>query len=86
MDELMLDGNAIGGLLGEVFAVDVTAAGCRCGGCGARAELGAARVYAHGMGAVARCSACGSILMRAVRGSDRVWLDLSGLSYLELRL
>jgi Family of unknown function (DUF6510) len=86
MEELVLDGNAIGGLLGEVFAVDVTAAGSRCSGCGARAEVGGLRVYVHAMGAVVRCPGCGGVLMRAVRGSDRVWLDLSGVSYLELRL
>ena len=87
MEELVLDGNAIGGLLGEVFAVDVTAAGSRCSGCGARAEVGALRVYVHAMGAVVRCPDCDGVLMRAVRGSgDRVWLDLSGVSYLELRL
>ena len=87
MEELVLDGNAIGGLLGEVFAVDVTAAGSRCSGCGARAEVGALRVYVHAMGAVVRCPGCDGVLMRAVRGSgDRVWLDLSGVSYLELRL
>jgi Family of unknown function (DUF6510) len=87
MEELVLDGNAIGGLLGEVFAVDVTAAGSRCSGCGARAEVGALRAYVHAMGAVVRCPGCDGVLMRAVRGSgDRVWLDLSGVSYLELRL
>jgi hypothetical protein len=86
MEELVLDGNAIGGLLGEVFAVDVTAAASRCACCGTRAELGAARVYVHAMGAVARCPGCDSIILRAVRGTDRIWLDLSGLSYIELRL
>jgi len=30
-----LDGNAMAGALGEVFAVDVTAAVGRCDGCGA---------------------------------------------------
>ena len=31
-DDLRLDGNAAAGLLGEIFAVDLTAARCRCGG------------------------------------------------------
>ena len=40
-----LDGNAAGGLLRELFALDVTAAEIVCGGCGAVAEIGAVRAY-----------------------------------------
>ena len=70
MEELVLDGNAIGGLLGEVFAVDVTAAGSRCSGCGARAEVGALRAYVHAMGAVVRCPGCDGVLMNtAIAGA-----------------
>jgi hypothetical protein len=74
MEELVLDGNAIGGLLGEVFAVDVTAAGSRCSGCGARAEVGGLRVYVHAMGAVVRCPAaavfsCGPSVAATASGS-----------------
>ena len=35
MDELMLDGNAVAGLLQEVFAVEMTTAIGTCGNCGA---------------------------------------------------
>jgi len=38
--DLRLDGNAIGGLLNELFGAELTAAPCVCGGCGAREELG----------------------------------------------
>jgi hypothetical protein len=86
MEELMLDGNAMGGLLGEVFAVETTAAGCRCGSCGAVAQLGALRAFVQAIGGVMRCSGCGAVLIRIVRGRDRVWLDMSGISYLELRV
>ena len=34
MDELMLDGNAVAGMLGEVFAVEMTTATGTCGNCG----------------------------------------------------
>ncbi len=40
-----LDGNAMAGALGEVFAVDVTAAVGRCDGCGAVAVLAEAHVF-----------------------------------------
>ena len=39
MDELMLDGNAVAGMLQEVFAVEMTTAIGTCGSCGA-AERG----------------------------------------------
>ena len=45
MDELMLDGNAVAGMLGEVFAVEMTTTTGTCGGCGAgRAGRGDARL------------------------------------------
>jgi hypothetical protein len=41
----MLDGNAVAGLLGEVFAVGMTTATVTCGSCGAGAPVGAAHVF-----------------------------------------
>src|SRR5262245_10442877 len=45
MDALMLDGNAVAGLLQEVFAVEMTTALETCDGCGATAPVGAVHVY-----------------------------------------
>jgi hypothetical protein len=86
MDEhdLRLDGNAAAGALGEVFALEITAARGTCASCGATAELGAVVVYAHAPGTVLRCPACAAVLVRLVRGPDRVWLDARGVSCLEL--
>jgi hypothetical protein len=36
-------------------------------------------------GVVVRCCHCEDVLMRIVRGPDRAWIDLSGMSCLELR-
>jgi Family of unknown function (DUF6510) len=84
-EELKLDGNAAGGPLGEVFALEVTAARGTCAFCGATAELGAVVVYAHAPGIVLRCPSCSSVLLRIVRGPDRLWLDATGIRCLELR-
>jgi len=46
--DLRLDGNAIGGLLHELFGVELTAAPCVCGNCGAREEMARLDVYVHG--------------------------------------
>ena len=39
MDELMLDGNAVAGLLQEVFAVEITTAVGTCASCGAAGSM-----------------------------------------------
>ena len=85
-DDDVLDGNALAGALGELFAVDATTVVGRCAGCGAVAPLGAALAYLHGPGAVARCRGCAAVLLRLVRGPDRAWLDLRGVAYLEVAL
>ena len=78
-----LDGNALGGALREIFAVDLTNARGRCAGCGRTAEVGTARVYASA-GVVARCAGCEAVLVRLVTAPDRVFLDLRGLACLEI--
>jgi ribosomal protein S27E len=78
------DGNALAGPVGDLFRVDLTTAVGRCTGCGRTAAMAEARVFDHAPGVVARCPACDQVLLRLVRGSGRAWLDLRGLSYLQL--
>jgi Zn finger protein HypA/HybF involved in hydrogenase expression len=82
--DLKLDGNAIGGLLLEVFGVEMTAAVGTCGSCGAREPVGRLDVYVHAPGVVVRCPHCDSVLIRVVEGRDRLWLDVSGTRSLEI--
>jgi uncharacterized protein DUF6510 len=84
--DLMLDGNAIGGLLGQVFVEEMTVAVTTCDGCGAVSEIGELHVYASVPGTVVRCARCEAVLMRVAHGSGRMWLDLRGISCLELRV
>ena len=88
MDEQRLDGNATGGLLGEIFPFEMTSAETACAGCGAVARVGDAMVYVHGMGTVVRCASCDNALIRVVRhnggGLGRYWLDLRGVAYLKI--
>ena len=76
--DLKLDGNAIGGLLGEVFVGELTVARSTCGSCGAVREIGALVVYGQAPGAVMRCPSCEAVLLRVVRGEDRIWLEPPG--------
>ena len=81
--DLMLDGNAIAGLLGEIFAMEMTSAIGKCAGCGATNQIGRVHVYMNAPGAVVRCPDCTAVLMRIVHGRGRYWIDLSGLRVLE---
>ena len=82
--ELRLDGNAVAGLLSEVFSVEATAALARCGSCGAEGALGEVQVYAHAPGVVLRCPACTGVLMRFARIRGRLVADLHGVGRLML--
>ena len=83
MDELMLDGNAIAGVLGELFAVEMTTAVGTCSSCGAAGPVGAVRVY-RGAGIVLRCSHCDALLGQIVRAERRTWINLAGMRSLEV--
>ena len=71
-----LDGNAIGGLLREVFGGEMTAAQGCCASCGTVDAIATLRVYRCGMGDVARCPACETVILviSALRSGPRVHL------------
>jgi Zn finger protein HypA/HybF involved in hydrogenase expression len=79
-----LDGNVLGGELGELFTVDITAATGRCASCGTVSAIAQTHVYTGGPGVVARCPTCGGVMLRLARGPGRVWLDLCGITCLQL--
>ena len=79
-----LDGNAIGGMLCEVFGAEMTMALAGCGRCGARGPLAQCEVYLGGPGVVVRCRVCHSIVMVLVEVREMVCVDCSGLSELEV--
>jgi len=79
-----LDGNAAAGELSKIFAMDVTAAEGKCVHCGARKRFAEAHVYMRAPGVVARCAACEHVLLRLVNVRQRVFLDLSGMTYFSL--
>lgn len=81
-----LDGNALAGPLGEIFAVDVTAATGRCASCGLAGPVASLRVYGPDPGLVARCPGCEEVILRLVRGPNTAWLDLRGTVSLRVNL
>jgi Family of unknown function (DUF6510) len=83
MDELMLDGNAVAGLLQEVFAVEMTTAIGTCDSCGATEAVGAVHVF-RGAGIVLRCPHCDALLVKIVRDETRIWISFPGVRALEV--
>ena len=82
-----LDGNAIGGMLGELFVPEMTVARCRCAACGRVEPLGAGHVYAHPLapGVVLRCVHCDNALLVVVRGGGRWRPTSAGMTWIEIR-
>jgi hypothetical protein len=81
--DLHLDGNAVAGLLTEVFAVEMTTAVGTCANCGAVAPLGAVLVYMHAPAVVMRCPYCDNVLIRIATRSGTHCVEVGGVSALE---
>jgi uncharacterized protein DUF6510 len=78
-----LDGNAIGGLLHEVFGAEMTTAMGVCADCGAAGPVAELVVYLQAPGTIVRCRSCSSILMVMVDVRGTRCIDLRGLAELE---
>ena len=74
-----LDGNAIAGLLQEVFGNDMTTASGVCAHCGDERVLAECRVYLRAPGIVLRCRTCDTVLAVFVEKSGLRCVDLQGL-------
>jgi hypothetical protein len=82
VDDFALDGNAIGGMLMEIFGTDMTMAVGTCRSCGAVGRVAELAVYMPGLGIVVRCRNCGAVLMVFVRIREITCVDLEGLASL----
>lgn len=84
--ELRLDGNAAGGLLGEIFTHEMTAAHVACASCSNVAMIGASPLYmAHpAPGGVLRCTRCDQVLMVFVSRGGRWRLGTPGMRWIEV--
>jgi len=78
-----LDGNALAGLLQELFGSELTDMPHGCGSCGAVRAIGAHRLY-RGAGLVLRCPVCSEIALVVATGrNDRV-VHLAGTWRMEM--
>ena len=82
--ELMLDANAVAGVLEDVFGVEMTAAPTECASCGNEGQVGTLLAFSQGPGIVLRCPACENVVLRIVQAPDAIYLDARGAVYLRL--
>jgi hypothetical protein len=83
--ELILDANAVAGLLMEIFGGEMTAEPSECAHCGNLAEMGTLLAFTQGPGVVLRCPACGQVVLRIVQTPEAITLDARGAVYLKFR-
>jgi phage FluMu protein Com len=80
--ELMVDGNAVAGILATLFGREMTAIPGRCTHCGHVHEVGELRAYVRGPGAVLRCPDCAGVILRIVETTTATYVDARGAAYL----
>jgi hypothetical protein len=86
MPNMPSDGNAVGGLLTDLFVSEMTTARATCSNCGNVAVIGELLAYLQAPGVVLRCRNCGASQLRVVRTPDRAWVDMRGTRALEITL
>lgn len=75
-----LDGNAIAGVLFNVFGREMTATLCTCARCGYGQAVGETTVFLGGPGIVARCVGCENPLIIMVERRGVTCVDLTGIA------
>jgi Zn finger protein HypA/HybF involved in hydrogenase expression len=81
----MLDGNAVAGILNEIFALEMTTNQVECVQCGREGEIGTLLAFTQSPGIVLRCPRCENIIMRIVQSPEAIYLDLRGAQYVSLK-
>ena len=82
LEDNVLDGNAIGGMLIQLFGTEMTTAVGTCGVCGMTGQVAEFAVYRPGLGTVVRCRVCDNALMVFVEAHGVTCVDLQGLAQL----
>jgi hypothetical protein len=75
--DMHTDGNAIAGLLQDVFVAEFTTMERTCQSCGDQNPAGAHRSY-DGAGIVLRCPNCDDVALRIAELPDRLVFELRG--------
>lgn len=80
VESVIVDGNAVAGMLADVLRPDATLVQLTCGHCGQRSILAETRVELDEVGAIVRCRSCTRTLFTAMRvEGGSVTLRIGGL-------
>lgn len=79
-----VDGNALGGLLHEMFGREMTQQRACCGACGAIGPFGALIAFGDAPGEVLRCAGCGAVVLVAVGTPTGLRVSFEALRWMEL--
>ncbi|KAA9134901.1 DUF6510 family protein [Microbacterium caowuchunii] len=79
-----VDGNALAGLLSEVFVSDASMLVLSCRQCGTAGPLGGTDVEDDGVGAIVRCRHCSRTLLTVLRTGSGVTLSVAALAQLDV--
>lgn len=82
--DLVLDANAVAGLLAGLFGGDVTGSPGECAHCHTVSMVGTLRAYTRAPGTVLRCPACTQVVLRVVETPTGMLVDLAGIRTLRL--
>jgi hypothetical protein len=74
-----LDGNAAGGVLLDVYGVEMTTVTGTCATCGNVAPIAEVVAYLQAPGTVLRCRRCGAVLLVVVERAGIKCVDSSGV-------
>ena len=80
--DVVLDGNAVAGLLRAVFGTEMTTVSGMCAHCGHEAMLAELLAFTHGPGAVLRCRACTEVVVRIAETPKGTFVDVRGATHL----
>jgi hypothetical protein len=83
-DDATLDGNAVAGLLMDLFGAEMTETMSQCAHCGNRGPMAELVAYTRAPGLVLRCRICTQIVLRAVVTPRGTFVDASGVARLVL--
>ena len=82
--DLRVDGNAIAGVLSEVFVHEMTSARIACEVCDEVEPIGAEHAYMQAPGIVLRCRHCEEVLLVITQQDGRYLLGFKGSRWLQI--
>jgi hypothetical protein len=82
-DDAYVDGNAIGGILMDLFGREMTDARSCCATCGAIHAIGELLVFDRAPGDVVRCPACGGVMLVAAMRPTGIRFSFVGVRWVE---